>query len=162
MKYCACVLVLLLSSITALPSRAATPPSLRIWSANVPGTADLMPGRNVEVIIELRSDIAYTAFAQHLTPDGLTLEQATASSGAVVTTPFVSWTGVVSSTQPINIVISYRVKTDAQAGDRELKAQAEVAGQMLRAANVLRICCIPAPPAVGPPPRKTRLPVVRR
>ena len=130
-----------------LPLRASAPPILTITTMNERGTPDLFPGQRVMVVIMLRSEEAHTAFAQHLAPDGLVLEHAEANTGALVTDPFPSWTGAISGTQPLIIVLSYRVAPDAPPGDRMIRAQAQIGGQLLRASNILRVCCIPAPPA---------------
>jgi hypothetical protein len=154
-------LLALLLCLFATPARAAAPPSLRIWSANDRGTADLFPAQRATVVIELRSEELHTAFAQHLTPDGLELEQASASSGTIVTDPFVSWTGEVSRTQPVNLVLTYRVAPDAAPGDRVITAQAQIAGHYLYAAMRLRVCCVPAPPPL-PPGGRVYLPLIWR
>jgi hypothetical protein len=152
------LLSVLLLSLAALPARAVTTPSLRIWTANDHGVADLRPGGRVSVVIELRSQAAYNATLQHLTPAGLMLDSASATAGIVVSEPFVSWAGTVSQAQPVNITLLYRVRADEMAGDRTLRAQAQVNGELLKASSVLRICCASFPSAVW----RMSLPVIRR
>lgn len=159
------ILIVLLALVCAwcwpFPLHAAAPPSLQIQSINDGGTPDLVPGQRLTVIIELRSEEAQHAQLQHLVPDGLTLEQSSASTGTLVTDPFPSWDGVISDTQPLIIVLGYRVQIDTAPGDRAIKVQAQVAGQLLRAENVLRVCCISAPPAQQSGAHPIRLSLIR-
>lgn len=152
------LLCLLLSWLSLPPAHAAIHPTLRIWSVNNLGRADLLPGDSLQVVIELREAQAARATMQHLTPPGLVLESVKASSGDVVSDPFVSWAGAVTIDQPVNIVLTYRVAADAVPGDRDLRAQAQVNGAGLHASTVVRVCCIPAPPAQ----QLIYLPLIRR
>lgn len=151
------LLFALLLCFLAAPARAAAvPPTLHIQSINDGGTPDLMPGQRVAVIIELRSEELRAAALGHPTPAGLQVESATASSGKMVlfhdsllqeaTSGMFVWNGDVSDEQPIVIVIVYRVDADATPGDRTLSAYGEAGDQQLRASNILRVCCISAPP----------------
>lgn len=169
MKRRSALLLVLLLCLIATPAHAVSP-TLHIQSINDGGTADLMPGQRVAVIIELRSEALRSAALGHPTPAGLRVESATASSGKMVlfhdsllqeaTPGMFVWNGDVSNEQPIVIVIIYRVESDATPGDRTLSANGEAGDQQLRASNILRVCCIPAPPAQSSG-RRLFLPLMR-
>lgn len=158
----AAVALLLVSTASA-----ADPPSLRVWTANIPGSADLMPGQRLEVVIELRGDEARTWNVSSNPPTDMTLESAEPSSGTLTalragraTAPSagITWTGEVSATQPVNIVLIYRVLPKAHPGDQVLTAIGYAGGTRLTAGTLIRVCC------VSPPDGKRRIyiPVMRR
>lgn len=149
------VLFLLLASST----HAAAPLRLSLWSVNDRGAADLLPGSRVLVVVELRSAEPQSATLTHATPPGLSLEQATASAGTIA--PGLMWSGVVSSTQPINISLLYSVPRDTTPGDRVLSVSGQAGDVPFAASTVLRVCCIEAP-APSRPVYERLLPIVLR
>lgn len=152
-------MLLVVLALALPPTAAPAAPTLRVWAATAQGVVDLVPGGHLSVVIELRSAARIPrATLQHLTPAGLTLESATASTGTIATTPFLTWSGMVSSTQPINLVLVYRVALNARAGDRVLAAQAQVGGVQVKASASIRVCCATVPTAR----MRVYLPVVRR
>jgi len=170
MKRIALCALLILVCVLITPARAASGPTLHLFSANDRGTADLLPGQHLLVVVELRGDELQSATITHPTPAGLVLESIDPSSGAVAIPdlypratppPFITWTGEVSATQPINIRLVYYVPLDATAGDRTLTASGQAAGVSLAASSLIRVCCTPAPPVAPPPIYRRYLPVFR-
>lgn len=162
-----CLLLLLLMALAGA-AHASAPPTLHIQSINDRGTPDLVPGQRVNVIIELRSEERQGAQLQHVTPDGVTLERANASTGVLGTDdPLnggsfgVHWSGEISATLPLVLILAYRVRADAAPGDRQVAALGRVGSGQLRASNVLRVCCVSAPPPQSSGARPIRLPIVR-
>lgn len=148
MRRCALALVALLCLLST-PVCAATPPTLRIWYA---APADLLPGQRVSVVIELRSEVLRIVTLQHPAPYGLLLRAYYVGSGTLgiddqfaSPTPSVHWTGAVSSTQPINLVLIYRVPAAAPPGDVVLSVSGHAGDTRLAASTLVRICCIAAP-----------------
>jgi len=131
------------------PDRRGGLASLRIWYAT--SAADVLPGDRVVVVVELRSETLREATLTHTPPPGLTLESAEADAGAMQ--PGLTWSGVVSATQPINLRLTYRVS----GPPRDVTLRVDGAGQT--AETTLRICCVEAQP---PPRRHIYLPIFWR
>jgi len=164
------LLLLVLLLAIATPTRAAALPQLTMFSVNDRGTADLLPGQHLLVVVELRSDDRQSAAITHPTLPGLVLSSFEASSGALAAPdlfppgsppPFITWTGEVSATQPVNIRLVYAVPLDATPGDRMLTASGQAGGVSLAANTLIRVCCTPAPTVVPPPVYQRYLPVFR-
>lgn len=143
----------MLAFILLLSMLQPAPPTLSMFTVNNFGRVDLLRGDTMQVVIELRGGATAPATAQQLIPEGLEAVGMTASNGAVSPAPFPSWKGEVGEDQPVNIVITYRVSAAAVPGDRIVEAFAQVGARSLRASTTLRVCCVPAAPALGGPAR---------
>jgi hypothetical protein len=142
MRMRAGVLALLL--VLAAPIAAASPPTLSIATS----TAEALPGARVSAVIALRSDDARTiTLGVHCPPDFL-IVGAVANVGTVAIDdqrsgpgpqPVVHWTGVVSSTQPITMVVTYQVLPDAGIGDRVITATGQLGALQLAASTIVRV-----------------------
>lgn len=153
-----------------LPLRAATVPSLHVFSVNDLGRADLLPGGRVLVVAELRSEDLRSTALQIDAPSDLVPQSGSASSGILLALhdvaearaarPIVVWTGEVSSTQPINIRVVYQVPPSAPAWDLVVNVGGQAGGVPLAASTVVRVCCVSAPPAQGPPRWRVYMPAV--
>lgn len=153
------ILALLVLPMGNTPARAAAP-SLRIWTANDHGAADLLPGSRVFVVIELRSAAAQSVTLAHTPHTDLTLEQATASAGNLTPGSRLTWSGEVSATRPINLVLIYRVPKDAKPGDRTIRVSGLSSSVALAASTLIRVCCTPAPSPTSS--YRLLLPIIRR
>lgn len=136
-------LLVLLLALT-LPAHAASAPTLTITVS----AAEVLPGARVEATVALTSDDARTITLGVSCPPGFRVSGAAINVGTVSIDdqfsgpppqPVVHWTGVVSSTQPITVVVTYSVLPDAESADHIITATGHLGALQFDASTVVRV-----------------------